>query len=107
MQVKRLLLVVEANVLPLLMGGSVGKAPSYGKKSIARQFKEGSATKSQISPAINATDSKGAYCDTGDSRDTSKFLGSQDQWSGSVWDRKPSLVSYEASSDEEQLTVYS
>ena len=87
--------------------GSVGKVPSYGKNSSARQFKEGSATKAQISPAVNATDSKGAYCDTGGSRDTSKFHGSQDQWSESVWDRKPSLVSYEASSDEEQLTAYS
>ena len=87
--------------------GSVGKAPSYDKNSSARQFKEGSTTKAQISPAVNATDSKGAYCDTGGSRDKSNFLGSEDQWSGSVWDRKPSLVSYEASSDEEQLTAYS
>jgi len=35
-------------------------------------------------------------------RETSKSLGPRDQISGSARDRKPSLVSYEASSDEER-----
>ena len=70
--------------------------------SSARHFKESFISKGQNSSALHETNSKSGYVETGSVTETSRSLGLRDQRSGSVRDRKASLVSYEASSDEGQ-----
>lgn len=68
----------------------------------ARHFKESFIFKEQNSAAVLASNSKAGQSEGSRVRETSKSLGSRDQRSRSTTDRKPSLVSYEASSDEEK-----
>lgn len=70
--------------------------------SSTRHFKESFISKGQNSSALHETNSKSGYVETGSVTETSRSLGLRDQRSGSVRDRKASLVSYEASSDEGQ-----
>ena len=68
----------------------------------ARKFRESFISKVQYSEGAFVSNSKAGYSEDGRVRETSKSLGSQDQRSGSSRDRKPSLVSYVTSSDEEK-----
>ena len=63
----------------------------------SRRFKE-----SAHSADVLVSNSEAGYRTAGHVRETSKSHGLRDQTSGSARDRKPSLVSYEASSDEEK-----
>ena len=89
--------------------GGRGRAPSSKKeKNNAEKVKEGSVTKAQNVSAVHFPDSTDAYGNARSSNTNtkSKFLHAQNQHSEFMWDRKPSLVTYEASSDEEQVTSY-
>ncbi|XP_078358249.1 uncharacterized protein LOC144643005 [Oculina patagonica] len=68
----------------------------------ARHFKESFIFKNKNSAAAFVSNSKAGRSEAGRERETSKSLGLWDQRSRSTTDRKPSLVSYEASSDEDK-----
>lgn len=68
----------------------------------ARKFSESFISKVPFSEGAFVSNSKAGYSEDGRVRETSKSLGSRDQRSGSSRDRKPSLVSYVTSSDEEK-----
>ena len=72
------------------------------ERSSSRHFKESAFSKDQNSTDILVSKSEAGYRGAGYVRGTSKSFGLRDQTSGSARDRKPSLVSYEASSDEEK-----
>ena len=89
--------------------GGRGRAPSSKKeKNNAEKVKEGSVTTAQNVSAVHFPDSTDAYGNARSSNTNtkSKFLHAQHQHSEFMWDRKPSLVTYEASSDEEQVTSH-
>lgn len=66
------------------------------------EFKESYIYKGQNSAATFVSNSKAGHNEAGRVRDTSKSLGLRDQRSRSTTDRKPSLVSYGTSSDEDK-----
>lgn len=70
------------------------------ERSSARQ--ECALSNDQLSADDLVSKSEAEYVRAGHVRETSKSLGLRDQTSGSARDRKPPLVSYEASSDEEK-----
>lgn len=72
------------------------------ERSSSRHFKEYALSKDQSSTDVLVSKSEAGYRTAGRVRETSKSLGLRDQTSGSSRNRKPSLVSYEASSDEEK-----
>lgn len=73
------------------------------ERSSSRHFKECAYSKDQNAADVHVSKSVAEYRTAGRvRREISKSLGPQDQTSGSARDRKPSLVSYEASSDEEK-----
>ena len=73
------------------------------ERSSSRHFKECAYSKDQNAADVHVSKSEAGYRTAGRvRRETSKSLGPRDQTSGSARDRKPSLVSYEASSDEEK-----
>lgn len=72
------------------------------ERSSARHFKESALSKGQNSAEVLISNSEAGYRTAGRVMETSKSLGLRDQTSSSAGDKKPSLVSYEASSDEEK-----
>ena len=72
------------------------------ERSSAGYFKECALSSDQHSSEVLVSKSEDGYRGAGHVRETSKSLGLRDQTSGSARDRKPSLVSYETSSDEEK-----
>ena len=68
----------------------------------ARKFRESFISKVQYSEGAFVSNSKAGYSEDGRVRETSKSLKSREQRSESSRDRKPSLVSYVTSSDEEK-----
>lgn len=70
------------------------------ERSSARQ--ECALSNDQLSADDLVSKSEAEYVRAGHVRETSKSLGLRDQTSASARDRKPPLVSYEASSDEEK-----
>jgi len=71
------------------------------EQSSSRHFKEYAFSKDRNSTDVLVSKSEAGYRRAGFVTGTSKTFGLRDQTSGSARDRKPSLVSYEASSDEE------
>ena len=72
------------------------------ERSSSRHFKECALSRDQNSADVLISKSEAGYKRAGRVSETSKFLGLRDQTSGTARDRKPSLVSYETSSDEEK-----
>ena len=72
------------------------------ERSSARHFKECALSNDEHSKDVLVSKSEAEYIKAGHALETSKSLGLRDQTSGSARDRKPSLVSYEDSSDEEK-----
>ena len=72
------------------------------ERSSARHFKECALSNDEHSKDVLVSKSEAEYVKAGHAQETSKSLGLRDQTSGSARDRKPSLVSYEDSSDEEK-----
>ena len=72
------------------------------ESSSARHFKECALSNDQLSADVLVSKSEAEYIRAGHVWETSKSLGLRDQPSGYARDGKPSLVSYEASSDDEK-----
>lgn len=90
-------------------GGRVGAPTSKREKNNIEKVEEGSARKVQNVTVAHFPDSTSGYRDAGSSSTSTKtkFLRAQNQHSEFMGDRKSSLVTYDTSSDEEQLVSYS